>query len=146
MKIKIVKNIIALQPLFPIPVYFSVLTGHPPLFLSLIIAVLPIGIDYGFNRHIVTRTPFDLPILIFFFGSMIGLFIAPDRGISMGALCSTIASILVYYGITNNRKASKFYWLWTAGILCFITLAMSFWFLSQGQRRVLFFNQWAFKL
>jgi len=146
MQIKLVKTILALQPLFPIPVYFSVLTGHPPLLMSLIIAVMPMGIDYWYTRHIITRTPFDLPILIFLFGSLIGLIVAPDKGVATGALCSTIASILVYYGITNNRNTSTKYWLWTAGILCFITLSLSLWFLSQSERRVLFFNQWAFNL
>jgi O-antigen ligase len=57
-----------------------------------------------------------------------------------------MASILVYYGITTNSGASRKYWLWTAGIICLITLLLSLWFLSQGEHRILFFNHWAFNL
>ena len=65
---------------------------------------------------------------------------------AIGALSSTMASILVYYGITTNSSASRKYWLWLAGIFCSITLLLSLWFLSQSEHRVLFFNQWAFNL
>jgi O-antigen ligase len=77
---------------------------------------------------------------------VIGFIISPDKNVATGALSSTMASILVYYGITTNSSASRKYWLWTAGIICLITLLLSLWFLSQGSHRVLFFNQWAFEL
>jgi O-antigen ligase len=143
---KLAKTILTLYPLFPVPVYFSVLMGYPPLWLSLIIAIIPVGVHFWQTHRIVTRTPFDIPILIFICGIVIGFIISPDKNVATGALSSTIASILVYYGITANSGASRKYWLWTSGIICLITLLLSLWFLSQSSHRVLFFNQWAFNL
>jgi len=146
MQTKLVKGILALQPLFPAPVYFAVLTGYPPVWLSLIIAIIPLIVRYRYSKRILTRTPFDIPILIFLGGTLIGVIVAPDKNVAAGALSSTIASILVYYGITANSSASRKYWLWTGGIICLITMVLSLWFLHQSDHRVLFFNQWAFNL
>jgi O-antigen ligase len=143
---KVAKTILTLYPLFPVPVYFSVLTGYPPLWLSLIVAIIPLGVHFWQTHRIVTRTPFDIPILIFICGTVIGFIISPDKVVSIGALSSTMASILVYYGITTNSGSSRKYWLWTGGLLCLIILLLSLWFLWQGDHRVLFFNQWAFNL
>ena len=146
MQTKLAKTILALYPLFPVPVYFSVLTGYPPLWLSLIIAFIPMGVHFWRTRRIITRTPFDIPIFIFVCGTLIGFIVSPDKSVATGALSSTMASILVYYGITANSGSSRKYWLWTGGIICLITLLLSLWFLSQSSHRVLFFNQWAFNL
>jgi len=102
---------------------------------------------YWSTHRLITRTSFDIPkILIFVLGTLLGFIVAPDKSIAAGALYSTIASILVYYGITTNSGASRKYWLWTGGIICLITLLLSLWFLSQSSHRVLSFNQWAFNL
>ena len=143
---KLAKTILTFYPLFPVPVYFSVLTGYPPLWVSLIIAIMPVGAHLWKTHRIIARTPFDIPILIFICGTVVGFIVSPDKNVATGALSSTMASILVYYGITTNSGASRKYWLWTGGILCLITLLLSLWFLSQGDHRILFFNQWAFKL
>jgi len=143
---KLAKGILALYPLFPVPIYFSVLIGYPALWLSLVIAIIPMVVHYWKTRLIIKRTPFDIPILIFICGTLISFIVAPDKSVATGALSTTIASILVYYGITTNSGASKKYWLWTAGIICLITLLLSLWFLSQGEHRILPFNQWAFDL
>ena len=138
---KFANGILALYPLFPVPIYFSVLTGYPPLWLSLIIAIIPLGVYLGQTHHIIARTPFDIPIIIFICGTLIGFIVSPDKNVATGALSSTMASILVYYGITANSGASRKYWMWTGGIICFISLLLSLWFLSQSSHRVLFFNQ-----
>jgi O-antigen ligase len=143
---KLIKIILALQPLFTAPVYFSVLNGHPWLWLSLIIAIFPLGVRYWNTHSIITKTIFDIPILLFACGSAIGLIVAPNKGVAVGAVSSTFASILVYYGITANSSASKKYWLWTGTIISAITLILSLWFLSQGDHRVFPFNRWAFRL
>lgn len=143
---KLIKTILALQPLFPVPIYFSVLIGKPPLWLSMIIAVLPLGIRYLHTRHIITKTIFDIPILIFICGTLLGLIASPIKVVATGTVSSTIASILIYYGFTSNCSASKKYWQGTAVIICLITLLLSLWFLSQSDHRILFFNQWAFNL
>jgi len=146
MKIKIAKTILSLQALFTVPVYFSVLTSHPVLWFSMLIAVLPLGVRFWYTRHIIKLTLFDIPILIFVCAMLLGLIVSPDKGLAIGTLCSAIASILVYYGITDNSGSSRKYWFWTTGIISAITLLLSLWFLSQGQHRVLSFNYWAFNL
>jgi len=143
---KFANAILAFYPLFPVPVYFSVLTGYPLLWVSLIIAVIPLVVYFWQNRRIVARTPFDIPILIFICGTVIGFIVSPDKNVAIGALSSTMASILVYYGLVANGGASRKYWMWTGGIICFISLLLSLWFLSQGSHRILSFNQWAFNL
>ena len=146
MQTKLISTILALQPLFPVFVYFSVLTGHPPLWLSLTIAVIPLGISYWYSRQIIRRTLFDMPILFFVGGTLVGFIVSPDKQVGLGYFASTVASILVYFGITNNSGASKRYWFWTGGIMCLITMVLSLWFFSQSVHRVLSFNQWAFNL
>jgi O-antigen ligase len=146
MKTKVANTVIILQPIFPMLVYFSVLIGSPPLWLSLTIATIPLIINYWYNRRIFKKTLFDIPIILFVCGTFLGFFVSTDKGVAVGAIASTLASILIYYGITNNSDASKKYWFWTGGIMCFITLVLSFFFLSQSEHRVLFFNGWAFNL
>jgi O-antigen ligase len=143
---KIAKIILTLYPLFPVLVYFSVLTGYPPLWVSLIIAAIPLGVYFWQTHRIIARTPFDIPILIFICGTVVGFIVSPDKNVAMGALSSTMASLLVYYGLTANSGASRKYFLWIGGTICLITVLLSLWFLSQSNHRVLFFNQWAFNL
>jgi O-antigen ligase len=71
LKQKFPRIILDLQPLFPVPIYFSVLIGCPPLWLSLLIAVMPVCVRYWYTRHIFSRTLFDIPILLFIAGSII---------------------------------------------------------------------------
>ena len=146
MRTKLTNIILALQPLFPLPVYFSVLTGHPALWASSVAAIVPLVVRYLHSKRILTPTPFDIPILLYMGGAIVGVIFAPDKNVAAGALSSTIASVLVYYGLTANSGAPRKYWLWTGGIICLITFLLSIWFLSQGVNRVLFFNQWAFNL
>jgi len=105
MRIKITQVMLALQPLFPIPIYFSILTGHPWWWLSWIIAVFPLGVRYFFTRRVISLTLFDVPILLFVCGILIGLIVAPDKGVAMGAVSSTFASILVCYGINCQQRS-----------------------------------------
>ena len=83
---KFANAILAFYPLFPVPVYFSVLTGYPLLWVSLIIAVIPLVVYFWQNRRIVARTPFDIPILIFICGTVIGFLVSPDKNVAIGAL------------------------------------------------------------
>jgi len=143
---KLVEYILTFQPLFAVPIYFSILVNNPLLWVSLIIAVIPLGLRFWLNRCFVQRTPFDVPILLYILGMLVGLVVAPNKEVALGALSSTLASILIYYGIVSNSEKGNKYWLWMTGIICVITLLMSIWFFSQGNGRQLFFNQWAFKL
>ena len=138
--------LLSAQPVFAVPMYFYVLTGSPPLWLSAVVAVLPLGLRFRRERRVFRRTQFDLPILVFALGTLLGVAVASDKGIALGALLSTFASILIYYGITSNSEAPDRYWLYTGGAICLLTLSASIWFFSQGNGRVFFFNDWAFKL
>ena len=138
--------ILAFQPLFAVPIYLSVLAGSPPLWLSLVVALFPLGLRFCLTHRFVQRTPFDVPIFLFALGMLIGLVVSPNKEVALGALASTLASMFVYYGITDNSEAQTNYWFYTGGAICIIALAMSVWFFSQGNGRQFFFNKWAFAL
>jgi O-antigen ligase len=142
---RLAEAVIAGQPVFAVPIYFSVLTGNPPYWLSLTFAVIPLIVRWGMSRRLFTRTAFDVPILIFLAGTLLGFAIAVDKEIAAGALASTAASVLIYYGLTNNGKAGNKYWLTVGGIICIISLVFSIWFFSQGTARYVSFNIWIFK-
>ncbi|MCL0064548.1 O-antigen ligase family protein [Dehalococcoidia bacterium] len=71
---------------------------------------------------------------------------SPNQAVSLEALFTFLACLLIYYGIVSNSYAKNSYWLSVGGILCLLALGLSIWFFSQGQGRLLFFNEWAFKL
>jgi O-antigen ligase len=143
-KWKIVDIMSKFQPLFAIPLYFTVLIKSPPFWLSLIVALTPLGLRFLNTHRFLRRTPFDIPILIFMVAMLLGLIIAPYKEIAVGTLSSTLASLLIFYGIVSNSEAGNKYWLWLAVIICSLTLTMSLWFFAQGQGRQFSFNQWAF--
>jgi len=138
--------VLAIQPLFAVPIYFSVLAGSPPLWLSLVVALFPLGLRFCLTHRFIQRTPFDVPIILFALGMLIGLVVSPNKEVALGALASTLASMFIYYGITDNSEAQTNYWLYMGGAICIIALAMSVWFFSQGNGRQFFFNKWAFAL
>jgi hypothetical protein len=142
--LKPVSIVLKFQPIFVVPIYFTVLIKVPPFWASLIIALIPLGLRFQVSRRFFPRTPFDLPIIIFVIAMLVGLIFAPYKGVSLGVLYSTLASILIYYGIVNNIDAGNIYWLSMAGIICALTLTMSIWFFAQGQGREFGFNRWVF--
>ena len=143
---RVADGVLVLQPLFPALLYLTVLTGSPPLLVSLIINLTPLVVRYHRQKVLVKPTIFDLPILIFMIGSIVGLIVAPDKQTSMGALISLFASVLVYYGITSNGNRGKHYWITLGASIIVISIVFAVWFFSQGQSRQYFFNQWAFDL
>jgi hypothetical protein len=142
---RLTEIVMAGQVLFAIPVYFSVLTGYPPYWLSLTIAVIPPLVRWGVSRRFFARTAFDFPILIFLAGTLLGFLIAGDKTVAAGALASTAASVLIYYGLTGNGKSGNKYWFTVAAIICAISLGLTVWFFSQGTARFVSFNTWIFK-
>ena len=140
------EKVLFIQPLFAIPVYFSVLLGTPPIWSGLVIALIPLGIRFWLKRRLIDRTPFDLPILLFLVGCLVGIFVAPDKTVALAAFSTTIGSALIYYGLTGNGTASNRYWINVSGIIGLLILAATIWFLSQGNGREYAFNKWAFQL
>ncbi len=138
--------VLALQPVFAIPVYFSVLLGAPQLWLGMILAVFPLLVRLVLTGRLFIRTPFDLPILIFLAGSVAGLIVSPDRVVALGGLASTFASVVVYYGLANNQRRGNRYWLTVGALVCAVTVGLSVWFFSEGTARLVVFNRWFFSL
>ena len=145
-KNRITDLVLQLQPLFAAPLYFTVLTNNPPLWLSLIISSIPFLVRYRQQHIFIKKTPFDIPILIFIIGMFVGFFVAANKEVAVGTLISTLASLMIYYGIVNNCNQGKKYWMSFAIILIFICFGISAWFFSQGWGRHFWFNQWAFEL
>jgi O-antigen ligase len=141
-----VNFILSLQVLFALPVYFSVLMGIPPIWLGRAIMVIPLILRFWLERRFIQRTAFDVPIALFLAGAIIGLIVAPDRQIALGALATILASALIYYGITGNSGVDNRVWLFTSGFICLLTIATIVWFFSQGNGRQFAFNEWAFGL
>jgi hypothetical protein len=137
--LKPVEAVLKFQPLFAVPIYFTVLIKAPPFWASLIIALLPVGLRFLISRRFFPRTQFDLPIMIFIIAMLVGLMLAPYKEMAFGALSSTLASILIFYGIVSNSEFGNKYWLWVAVIICTLTLTMSVWFFAQGHGRQFFF-------
>jgi hypothetical protein len=144
--LRLTNLILEAQPLLAAPIFGSVLLGIPPLWLSSLIAVIPLALRWWRDGHPARRTLFDIPILVLALGLLVGLVVSPNRAISLEALFTFLACILIYYGIVSNSYARNIYWLAVAGIICFIALGLSIWFFSQGEGRLLFFNEWAFRL
>jgi putative inorganic carbon (hco3(-)) transporter len=87
-----------------------------------------------------------VPILIFIIGILVGLLVSPNKAVAIGTLASTLASILIYYGLVSNGQRGSWYWLSVGGIIFGITFSLGIWFFSQGTARHVFFNEWFFKL
>ena len=139
-------TILAAQPLFAAPIFFSILIGTPSLWLSWMVAVIPWGLRFWRTGRFTRRTPFDIPILIFVLGMLVGLVVSPSKAVSLEALHTYFACILIYYGIVNNSDAKNGYWISVGGTVCLIVLGLSIWFFSEGVGRHFFFNEWAFRL
>jgi O-antigen ligase len=133
------------QPLFAVPVYFTALTGTPPYWLSLPLAILPAAIHVVRYRRPGLGTPFDIPVLLFILAMILGFVTAGDKGPGTGALATMLASVLIYYSITNNRKAGNRYWGTVGAIIGIIALGLTVWFYSEGTVRLVTFNSWVFK-
>ncbi|MBI4302311.1 MAG: O-antigen ligase family protein, partial [Chloroflexi bacterium] len=56
------------------------------------------------QRHISCRTPFDIPILLFLTGAVLGVFQATDRALSWGAFQTCLAAVMLYYTIVNYPR------------------------------------------
>jgi len=134
-----------IQPVCAAPMFFSVVAGAPPMWVAWIIAGAP-WLAYSFlTDRLIRRTPFDIPIAIFFLGLIVGFVVSSDKRVSTESLSTTFACILIYYGLVNNTDRGRTYWRVMAGIGCLLILGLTAWFFSQGSARVMFFNTWVFK-
>lgn len=134
--------ILAAQPLFATGIYLTFLVGNPPLWTSWCIALIPWVIRFWRTGKLFKRTPFDIPILVFIIGIIIGYFVSPDKVVSWPGLHTYLASIFIFYGIVSNSEAKANYWLILGGILCLLILGLTIYTFFQGDNRYYFFNEW----
>jgi O-antigen ligase len=148
MWLKLVDVILLFQPALAVLIFFSILLGKPPLWLSWLIAVIPWGLRLWRTGRLTKRTPFDLPILLFTVGMVIGFAVAPDQVVAQQGLHTYLACILLYYGIVNNGDAKISYQLSIVGVgvVCLISLGLTIFVFSQGWGRHYFFNEWVYQL
>lgn len=145
MRNKFISLLEVMQPVFAAPVFLSVVAGFPPMPVAWLIALAPWLLYAGLTRRFIRKTPFDVPIIVFCSGLLIGFMVSPNRAISSEALLTTFASILIYYGLVNNGGRGRSYWLTMASVCGIIILGLVIWFFSQGDPRLLYFNEWLFK-
>ena len=134
-----------IQPFCAAPVFLSVVASFPPMPVAWLIALAPWLTYAGLTRRFIRKTPFDVPIIIFCIGLLIGFVVSPNKAISSEALLTTFASILIYYGLVNNADRGRSYWLTMASVCGVIIMGLVIWFFSQGDPRLLYFNEWLFK-
>jgi O-antigen ligase len=148
MWLKLVDVILLFQPALAVLIFLSILFGKPPLWLSWLIALIPWGLRLWRTGRLTKRTPFDLPILLFAVGMVIGFAVAPDPVVAQQGLHTYLACILMYYGIVNNGEAKSSYQLSIVGVgaACLISLGLTILLFSQGTGGHYFFNEWAYQL
>lgn len=78
--------------------------------LGLVVALLAIPVRRWRKGYACRRTPFDVPVTVFFLASLVGLAVSPDRGLSLTALQSVVACILLYYALASVPRAAHIKW------------------------------------
>lgn len=53
------------------------------------------------------KTPFDLPVALIVAGGLVGLWVSPVFGLSLGAFQSLLAATLVYYSLCNYYRPAR---------------------------------------
>ncbi len=139
----------AILPLFPALVFFSILLGQPLLWLAWTATILPWVIYCVLIRGLPAPTPFAIPIALLVIGLAVGYAVSPDRSMSLEAVQTTLACILIYYGVTLNFEQKRVFW-WVLTAICGIVIVgilLAYFAQSDPQNaRRLVFNQWLFNL
>ena len=138
--------LLSAQPFLTFAVFLSILQGIPPLWLSWLIALIPWPIRFLATGRFTCRTPFDIPILITTAGMLLGFFLSPDPQLSSSVLHTYLACVLFYYGVVNNNRARLRYWVFIAGLLCFILFFLSVLVFVGENGKQTVFNKWAYEL
>ena len=112
------------EPFWVIPAlaftYTSLLWGMNYSWVGLIIASLPFPLRRWREGYFTHRTPFDLPVGLFFIASLIGLFASPDWGLSLRAFQSCLVCILLYYSLANIPHIGYVKWGFAFAGVCIL--------------------------
>lgn len=83
-------------------VYSSLLLGIGYYtWVALIIAFVPLLLNYVKQHRIRMPTPFDVPILVFMIAVLVGMMVSVETSLSLVAFESCVVMILLYYTIVN---------------------------------------------
>ena len=143
---RLITALLLAQPFFTFPVFLSVLQGVPPLWLSWLIAIIPLPLRFYITGRLTRRTPFDIPILILTVGMLLGFFLSPDHQLSLPVLHTYLACVLFYYGLVNNSDARLGDWGFLAVFLSLILFFLSTLVFAGGSGKHIVFNEWAYEL
>ncbi len=144
---------IVCQPLLGGLVYISILTGHPPLWVSWTIFLFPFLLRWWRYRMLIKRTPFDIPIAIFCVALIIGVAVSPNKAVSLETLQTYVFCILTYYIVVGESVRIRWYWKLVILVCMLFVLALALVTLAQqtGDRRfpenvirMFSFNSWLY--
>lgn len=108
----------------------SLLWGANYSWVGLVIASIPFLLRRWRKGYFSHRTPFDLPVGLFFVASLIGLFASSDWELSLRAFQSCLACILFYYLMVNILHPGYVKWGFIFTAIC--TLVAIFLAFSEG--------------
>ncbi len=89
--------------------------------IGLALACLPFPLRLARSGIGSLRTPFDLPIVLFLTGAVVGFCVSDNRTISLGALQCMLAVTLFYYSWVNSSRM--------AGIIKWVIISLALVFL-----------------
>ncbi|MFC1978759.1 O-antigen ligase family protein [Chloroflexota bacterium] len=91
------------EPLWPVPLYFLLVYDSPYFWLGWIIVLVPWPLRLWRKGYLLPRTLFDIPILIFVIGLVLGVIYSDHRLLSADAFQSYICVILFYYALADGH-------------------------------------------
>jgi O-Antigen ligase len=93
--------------------------------IGLALACLPFPLRVACSGIGSLRTPFDLPIMLFLAGGVVGFCVSDNRTISLGALQCIFAITLFYYSwVNSSRLANVIKWVMISFALVFLIICV----------------------
>ncbi|MFC1998997.1 O-antigen ligase family protein [Chloroflexota bacterium] len=85
------------------PLYFLLVYDSPYFWVGWILALLPWPLKVWRKGYLLPRTIFDIPILVFVIGLVVGLIYSDLALLSVGAFQSYLCVILFYYALADGH-------------------------------------------
>lgn len=112
-------------------VWVSVLSGGSYSWIGMIVASFAYPLRYWRLGHISRRTPFDIPIALFIAGAIVGTLYSQNLALSLGALQTCLAGVLVYYLIVNYARPRPLL-IGMLVLACIVTPIVCLWGFGEG--------------
>jgi len=91
------------EPIWPVPLYLLLVFNSPYFWAGWIIALVPWPLRLWRKGYLLPRTLFNIPILIFVIGLVLGLIFSNHRLLSLEAFQSYLCVILFYYALADGH-------------------------------------------